>query len=509
MESQPFSRKADDSEDVIYDREVIAVGGRALQSSPIRHVSSGLGRDGRRNNFQNIHSISAAQVSGLQRSLDTRNSARDIVDLDNEDALMSSPPVNINSRSGSQQGTSRQQSNGIDLSGSKTQKRRRRRKTQNASGSSDLLDDSVNGTQDTIDSDDTPNRGPINSKSQQHEIQNIREANSVARRSSSPEIRFSRYFEKIPEISREDSQSVEVRDSPPHPAQSTLVIRDCKLTQSHPTGSPFAAPGQDSRLNIQEQKHRFRDKMTQQEVKTSTPALQRLTSLPKNGIGNGKASERHESIDDSEDELNGPSTVPRPANQSAPEQLDHQTPLELLSDEEEGESLLEEEDSAEASPGAIKSKDFGRKNSMTLVSQHQATPNTKRNPRCQYIGVNKIYTKLVHREFDGHNDEIVYNDECKAFEIWIDGTAVTKPASSEPIRYTSKHFQNVNWSDDNYNLRVIVNGSTDDVSDRRILIEFGDMNSREQFMGTLRNVYKSTKFTERFGYVHSDLRPLR
>ena len=291
MESQPFSRKADDSEDVIYDREVIAVGGRALQSSPIRHVSSGLGRDGRRNNFQNIHSISAAQVSGLQRSLDTRNSARDIVDLDNEDALMSSPPVNINSRSGSQQGTSRQQSNGIDLSGSKTQKRRRRRKTQNASGSSDLLDDSVNGTQDTIDSDDTPNRGPINSKSQQHEIQNIREANSVARRSSSPEIRFSRYFEKIPEISREDSQSVEVRDSPPPPAQSTMVIRDCKLTQSHPTGSPFGAPGQDSRLDIQEQKHRFRDKMTQQEVKTSTPALQRLTSPPKNGIGNGKASD--------------------------------------------------------------------------------------------------------------------------------------------------------------------------------------------------------------------------
>lgn len=488
MGSQPIRRATDDSDDLACDRHVVAVGGRALQSSPIKQVSGRSAEGYRRPVFQNIHSASAA-----------RHPRPRVVDLDDEDddVQLSSPPAA--SLVGSKRQTSTSGQSIEDLTTSKipddlTRKRQRRiirkEKRRAVSAGSDQLEDPVSQSQAPMVEDDLTSSGPIDSRSQQQEITKIREANRPLRNSGSPEIRISRFFEKAPEGSHEETDPILPQKAPESPVETTVVTEDRKATPDHPSRSKIAKQFSNGQ-NIHESKPRYRDRMTQQTVNTSAVAGEKIKAQTTNEKGKVKHDVQHEAEGDSEDELNGPVTRMDVAATEPSEQTHPTSPL--LFSAREGSVT-------EPTAGEIKSKTFRRGSSSMLATKQQAAPPSKRN--LQFFPVSRIHTRVVHRDGDG-SDELAYNNEHKAFEIWIDGAPITRPSKSEVVRYTSNHFQTVWYCDDS--LRIVCQGSRDDTSIGVLLFEFGDPKSKELFMRTLRDEFPQRKYSEIPRYAQLDI----
>ncbi|GAB7342900.1 hypothetical protein MBLNU457_g1015t1 [Dothideomycetes sp. NU457] len=472
--SQPTRRATDDSDDLTCDGHVVAVGGRTLQSSPIKRGSAGFVQSHGHPVFRNIHSASTG-----------RKPHSGVVDLDddNEDILVSSPPTSSHVDPGRRRSTSRNSIDGVELMISNgpdglSKRQRKRLKTKankrTVSAGSDDFEGSLGESQGTVVIDEPNISGPIDSRSQQQEIAKIREANRPTRNSGSPEIRISRFFDKVPTVSHEATDPVDAREAIQSPSEPTVMEEDRKIPQKPPP-KPASAKQHISELETGDPKPRYRDRMTQQAVNTSLVAGKKTAAQPTNEEAKTSQTAQHEDKSSSEDELNGPVTRQDVAAPSSPS---------LFSDPEVS--------FAEPTSGDIKSKTFKHGGSPVLIPQQQAALPSKRN--LQYFTVSQVYTRVVGRDCDGNNDELAYNNEDKAFEIWIDGTPMRRPSrTSEVLRYSSNHFLAVWHCDDS--LRVVSRGSEDDTSTGVLLFEFGDFKSKEAFMGTLRDAFPQTKFS--------------
>jgi len=382
---------------------------------------------------------------------------------------------------------------GLTIKQSKRSRNRAKRRA--ISSGSNELEGFMSGTQTTVVLDDPTDRGPIDPRSQQQEITKIREANRPTRKSGSPEVRIPRFFEKVPTVSHEETHPLVAPDTSNPPTEPLVATRDHKVTQAHPSGS-HVAEHQSNGLNTHDPKPRYRDRMTQQDVNTSPVAGKKTAAQSTIVEGKINHTTQHEDGDNSEDELNGPITRTEIAASRPSPQTDPTSPL-LFSDHE----------GTEPSSGEIKSKNFRPGSSSIVVPQQEAAPRSKRNPRCRYFPVDRIHTKLVHRDCDGSNDEIAFNDEHKAFEIWIDGTPIKRPWTSEVLRYTSNHFHAMWHCDDS--LQVIIRGTNDNTSAGVLLFEFGNLKSKESFMGTIRNAFTQTRCSDTTRYVQSVVRFLQ